>query len=445
MTSEWPRLRIEQVAERVGMGPFGSSIKVETFVSHGVPIISGQHLHEMTLTERSFNFVTEEHAQKLKNSNVYRGDVIFTHAGTIGQVSVIPETSRYQRYVLSQRQFFLRCNRSQIDPLFVVCFFKSAEGRHKLLANASQVGVPSISKPVTYLRSIVLPVPPLSEQREIVELVGALNARIALLRETNVTLEAIAQALFKSWFVDFDPVRAKQQGLAPVGMDEATAALFPASFEESALGSVPKGWRGGTLAELMSIQGGTQPPASEFKDVPAGGYVRLLQIRDFSADNHITHVPATKRLRMVAEDDVLVGRYGSGSGDRHKDSLGRLLRGLDGAINVAIVQAIPAKSVYREWIAHYVGSGKFYESIVGGSARAVQAGFRQDDLSRIRVPIAPDLVFAAFDTLAQVVWNRTKSFRRQAETLAALRDTLLPGLISGRLRLPEAEAVLAEA
>ena len=94
------------------------------------------------------------------------------------------------------------------------------------------------------VRALPIPIPPHALSRQqIAEFVSALDDRIALLRETNATLEAIAQALFKSWFVDFDPVRAKSQGLAPAGMDEATAALFPDSFEESALGLVPKGWR----------------------------------------------------------------------------------------------------------------------------------------------------------------------------------------------------------
>lgn len=160
MPKGWRVKTIEEVAERVGMGPFGSSIKVETFVTEGVPVISGQHLRGFMMEDNTFNFVTVEHADKLKNANAERGDVVFTHAGNIGQVAYIPENSYYERYVLSQRQFYMRCCRSQVTPSFIALYFSSPEGQDRLLANASSSGVPSIARPVTYLRSIPLVIPP---------------------------------------------------------------------------------------------------------------------------------------------------------------------------------------------------------------------------------------------------------------------------------------------
>ena len=158
----WEVKTIGDVAERVGMGPFGSSIKVETFLSEGVPIISGQHLNGFMLEDNKFNFISVKHAERLSNSNVKRGDVVFTHAGNIGQAAYIPECSRYERYVLSQRQFFMRCNRSRVTPTYIAIYFNSPEGQHQLLANASSSGVPSIARPVTYLRTIKLLIPPKS-------------------------------------------------------------------------------------------------------------------------------------------------------------------------------------------------------------------------------------------------------------------------------------------
>ncbi len=156
----WKVKTVEEISERVGMGPFGSSIKVETFVPEGVPIISGQHLRGFMLEDNSFNFITHEHANKLKNAMVRRGDVIFTHAGNIGQVAYIPEDSRYDSYVMSQRQFFMRCNLAYVSPCFMALYFSSPEGQHQLLANTSSTGVPSISRPVTNLRSMKLSIPP---------------------------------------------------------------------------------------------------------------------------------------------------------------------------------------------------------------------------------------------------------------------------------------------
>lgn len=155
----WKIETIKNVSERVAMGPFGSSIKVSTFVPDGIPVISGQHLNHTLLQDNKYNFITYEHANRLKNSNVFRGDIIFTHAGNIGQVAYIPETSRYSRYIISQRQFYMRCDLTRISPLYIVYFFKMPIGQHKLLANRSSTGVPSITQPVSYLKSIQLPIP----------------------------------------------------------------------------------------------------------------------------------------------------------------------------------------------------------------------------------------------------------------------------------------------
>jgi restriction endonuclease S subunit len=218
MASEWPKVRVEEIAERVAVGPFGSSIKVETFVPEGVPVISGQHLNGWCLDDSvGYNFITPEHADRLKNANVQRGDVIFTHAGNIGQVAYIPTSSKYERYVISQRQFYLRPDPSKVLPEFIVAYFKTPEGQHKLLANQSQVGVPSIAQPVTYLRTIEIPLPPLPEQRAIAHILGTLDDKIELNRRMSQTLEQMARALFKAWFVDFEPVRAKMNLPSPSG------------------------------------------------------------------------------------------------------------------------------------------------------------------------------------------------------------------------------------
>src|SRR5690606_12423944 len=154
MVCKWPGVAIREIAEKIAMGPFGSSIKVETFVPRGVPVISGQHLHGWRVDDRvGYNFISEEHADRLSNANVTRGDVIFTHRGTIGQVAYIPEASQFERYVISQSQFYVRCDRRKVLPEFLVAYFKSPDGQHQLLANTSQVGVPSIAQPVTYLRT----------------------------------------------------------------------------------------------------------------------------------------------------------------------------------------------------------------------------------------------------------------------------------------------------
>lgn len=161
---DWPIVTIQDIAEKVAMGPFGSNIKVSTFVSEGVPIISGNHLRGHFLEETEFNYITEEHAERLKNSIVFSHDIIFTHAGNIGQVAMIPDGCKYNRYVLSQRQFYLRCDETKVVPELLLMFFHSTLGQHELLSYANQTGVPSIARPASNLKKIPFMCPPIQEQ-----------------------------------------------------------------------------------------------------------------------------------------------------------------------------------------------------------------------------------------------------------------------------------------
>lgn len=191
----WKWVQIEDIAEQVAMGPFGSNIKVSTFVESGIPVISGKHLNGILLEDNGHNFVTEEHADRLKRSNVYRDDIVFTHAGNVGQVSIIPETSQYERYVLSQRGFYLRCDKTKISPQYVIYFFKSYIGQHKLLANVSSTGVPSIAKPASYLKSIELCLPSLPLLNKFDNLASLYHLKMGSNRNEIQTLAALRDTL----------------------------------------------------------------------------------------------------------------------------------------------------------------------------------------------------------------------------------------------------------
>ena len=404
----------------IAMGPFGSNIKVETFVDSGVPVISGAHLRGTRVEEGSFKFITPEHALKLKNSNVFRGDIIFTHAGTIGQVAYVPSNSKYERYVISQRQFYLRCNEEKADPAFITYFFHSPEGRHKLLANASQVGVPSISRPSSNLKAIEISLPGLEEQRAISRVISYLDDRIDLLRQTNSTLESIAQALFKSWFVDFDPVRAKAEGREPEGMDAATAALFPSEFEESELGFIPKGWRGGSIGDLLTLQRGFDLPAPQRVD----GEFPILAASGPSGHH--------KEARVMGPG-VTTGRSGV---------LGRVFYVTEDfwPLNTSL------------WVKDFrIATAEYaYQFLKTMDLSHLNAGSAVPTLNRNHVHgvscVVPDKpAIDAYTSIAAPLMNRIHQAEKHASLLYDLRDTLLPRLISGKLRLPDVERELAEA
>lgn len=252
----------------------------------------------------------------------------------------------------------------------------------------------------------------------ILDVVGTIDDRIALLRETNATLEAIAQALFKSWFVDFDPVYAKQQGLAPAGMDDATAALFPDGFEESALGEVPRGWNIQKLESFIELAYGKALKSTDRinGDVPVYGSGGITGFHNTA---------------LVKGPSVIVGRKGTVGSLYWED---RPFFPID-----TVFYLRPMKPLtYCYYLLQTLG----LESM---NTDAAVPGLNRNNVYRLLMPVATDPVLDAFDQIVAPL--RAAIFRNseQAQTLVTLRDTLLPRLISGQLRLPEAEEQLAEA
>ena len=273
-------------------------------------------------------------------------------------------------------------------------------------------------------------------QRQIAATLDSFDDRITLLRETNATLEAIAQALFKSWFVDFDPVRAKMEGRTPEGMDEATAALFPDGVEASELGEVPRGWRVATLDSVCSyLNRGLSP-----KYLETGGVLVLNQkcIRDFSVDygKGRRHDPSQRKIdgREVAVGDVLVNSTGVGT-------LGRVAQVLqlpEAAIvdsHVTVVRAGPALS----W--PYLGqfmARKQPEIEAMGEGSTGQTELSRAKLAGMSILVPSAATLNAFEGVVIPLKRRIAINESKSKTLATLRDTLLPRLISGQLRLSEA-------
>ena len=182
-------VKVADLISEISMGPFGSNIKVECFVDDGVPVLNGSNLEGFVLKEDSFRYVTEEKANSLGKANAYRGDVIITHRGTLGQIVYVPDDSKYDRYVISQSQFRVRCN-NRIMPEYLVYYFHTRIGQHKLLANASQVGVPALARASTTFQTIEVEVPNITEQRKIVDLLDVIRRKIELNEKINDNLAA---------------------------------------------------------------------------------------------------------------------------------------------------------------------------------------------------------------------------------------------------------------
>lgn len=447
MNPGWREWRVEALAERVAMGPFGSSIRVDTFVPEGIPVISGRHLTGTRLVEDEFNYVTVEHADRLKNSNAYRGDVVFTHAGNIGQVAVIPETSRFPRYVMSQRQFKLTPRADVADPRFLAYYFAAPTGRHQLLANASFTGVPSIARPVTYLRSLKINLPPIEEQRAIASVLGALDDKIELNRRMNETLEALARAIFTSWFVDFDPVRARAAGRQPVGMDAETAALFPDSFEDSPLGPIPSGWEAVRLGSQIDIVRGLSYSGAGLTDAGGGGMPlhnlnSIYEGGGYKHDGLKWYVGEYQERHVVRPGDVIVANTEQGFHE--------LLIGYP----ALIPRRYGKKSLYsadlfridprvnspltRPYLSLLFAVRRYHEEIAGYSNGTTINHLPTVGLERPWIALPPAPIGQRFDQIVAPMLETQEMNHAGSESLGQLRDALLPRLISGEIRTPAA-------
>ncbi len=197
---EWKEYKVAEVIEDISMGPFGSNIKRDNYVDSGVPYLNGSNLSSYKLNEDSFYYVTEEKAKSLGRCVAKRGDIIVTHRGTIGQISYIPYNSRYEHYLTGNSQFRLTVNSKLIRPDFFVYYFHTKMGQHRLLANASQVGVPALARPTSTFKEVLVPVPKMEVQNKIMDILHSLDDKIEVNRRINDNLEKQAIAIFDHIF-----------------------------------------------------------------------------------------------------------------------------------------------------------------------------------------------------------------------------------------------------
>ena len=324
--------RIEEIAadlpNSMSTGPFGSAISAKYFQDHGVPVIRGGNLSadiSCRISDEGLVFVSDQKASEFKRSIVRKGDLIFTCWGTINQVGIIDEGSRYSEYVISNKQMKLTVNPDIADPLYIYYLFSSPQKQSEILSNGIGAAVPGFN--LGQLKNHVVHLPSIRKQRRVSFFLDSLDKKISHNKKTNQTLEKIAQALFKSWFVDFDPVKAKiaalkagggaeDAELAAMGVIAAktpkelaelkqtkpetyqnlaqTAALFPSAMQESELGEIPEGWDVYVLSELVSLTGGGTPKRSESEFW--GGDISWFSVRDVPEPGNVFVIDTEEKI-----------------------------------------------------------------------------------------------------------------------------------------------------
>ena len=238
---KWKPVRLKDISTKIGSGATpkgGQAAYQETRTNYA--LVRSQNVFDRAFSDVGLAFISDDQADGLRNVRLQKNDLLLNITGdgvTFGRACLVPEV--ILPACVNQHVSIIRLDPSVACPGYLLSYLTHPAVKEYVEAFNAGGSRRAITK--GHIESFIVPLPPRAEQEAIAAMLGALDDRITLLRETNATLEAIAQALFKSWFVDFDPVRAKQEGRVPEGMDEATAVLFPDGFEESALGLVPRG------------------------------------------------------------------------------------------------------------------------------------------------------------------------------------------------------------
>ncbi|MFN7043360.1 MAG: restriction endonuclease subunit S [Acidovorax temperans] len=374
----------------------------------------------------------EDFAKWTRRVTPEAGDLVFSYETRLGQIAVIPPGLRC---CLGRRMALMRVDPTKALSDYLLYAYLSPDFQ-EVIRQRTIHGSTVDRIPLVQFGSFPVAIPPLAIQQEIVAVLRALDDRITLLRETNATLEAIAQALFKSWFVDFDPVRAKMEGRAPEGMDEATAALFPNALEESELGDLPKGWRVGALKDCCTnVQSGGTPK----RTVPEywnGGISWLTsgEVRSpivFDTREKITEEGlAGSSAKLWPVGTTVVAMYGATAGEV-------CVIASPMTANQACCGLIP-KGDFRTFL--FFCTRRERETLASKSSGSAQQNLNKGLVETHPIILPSTDVVAAFDTTVGSLLDSWIANDQQAQTLSTLRDTLLPRLISGQLRLPEALA-----
>ena len=392
---EWKHYKMDELIEEISMGPFGSDVKKEFYVDNGVPILNGSNLQGFKLKEDSFGYLTKEKADSLKKCNAHRGDIIVTHRGTLGQIVYVPVNSKYDRYVISQSQFRFRCKADLVDVQYLVYYFHTREGQYKILANASQVGVPALARATSTFRLIDIKLPPLDDQRRIASILSSLDRKIELNNKINADLEEMAQAIFKNWFVDFEPFK-------------------DGKFVNSELGMIPEGWKVGLLGELCNFKRGknllTKNAIDEGIPVVAGGL-------EPSCYHNVANTGAPV---------ITVSGSGANAGFM------RMYHVPVWASDCSFID-ISCENFYFVYCFLKVNSKLLKHAQTG----AVQPHVKPSDIHDFELVIPDKESIYDFQDKVKPFFDKIALIQKENSRLSLLRDTLLPRLMSGELEVPE--------
>ena len=422
MASEWKTLPLEDCMAAI-IDYRGKSPEKTTF---GVPLVTAKIIKGGRI-EKPEEFIAESDFEEwMRRGMPQLGDVVMTTEAPLGEVAQLDG----RKVALAQRVITLRGKPDVLDNTFLKFLLQSTPVQDELRSRGTGTTVVGIRQ--SELRKISLTFPPVAEQKAIATVLGALDQKIELNRQINATLEAIAGALFQSWFVDFDPVRAKLDGRALLSIDPVTAALFPNVFQDSDIGQIPKGWTTQAVGDVVDCVGGGTPSTAEPKYWESGTH-HWTTPKDFSSLQAPILVETDRKLTDAGIAKISSGLLPAGTLLlSSRAPVGYLaIAAMPVAINQGFIALKCNERASNYFMLHWCRSNM--AEIESRATGTTFAEISKQNFRPIQIVLPPKELMAAFTAKVAPLYARVLINLRQSRTLATLRDVLLPKLLSGEL------------
>lgn len=452
MAGEWETAVIGDYFDLVG----GYAFKSSEFIESGIPVIKIKNVKANQMLFDNLSYVAPEFLKTRSDKVVQKGDLLITMSGNrfdgspdtwVGKVAQFNEC---RPFLLNQRVGILRPKKGvELDRRFFLYALSSHFYQTEFIAIATSSGGQANLSPYQILGAPI-EYPPLAEQKAIAAVLGALDDKIELNRRMNATLEAMARALFQSWFVDFDPVRAKLDGRPPANLDPANASLFPEHLEDSPLGKKPIGWEVTSLENVLAVlETGGRPKGGVggiTSGVPSIGAESIVSVGVFDFGK-TKFVPVAfyegMRKGHIESHDVLLYKDGGRPGvyEPHVSMFGDGFPFERCSINEHVYRLRTNKRLSQEYLYFWMTSEfALAEMRIKGTGVAIP-GLNSTAVRSLGVLVPPLPIVQAFTKQAAPLVTRILANAKQSRTLATLRDALLPKLLSGQISLRRIEGL----
>ena len=395
-------------------------------VSSGIPLITAKIVKGGQINTPTEFIAEEDYVSWMRRGIPQSGDIVVTTEAPLGEVAQL----NHQRVALAQRLILLRGKSGILDNRFLKFLMQSDDVQDQLRARATGTTVIGIKQ--KELRQIELALPPISEQRAIAHILGTLDDKIELNRRMNETLEEMARALFKSWFVDFDPVRAKMEGRDP-GLPKHLADLFPDRLVDSELGPIPEGWEVGCVGDIADQRRYGVKPEQIDPDTPYIGLEHMPK-RCIALSEWGTVDGLASNKFIFEQGDVLFGKLRPYF---HKVGVAPL----DGVCSTDIVVIMPKSHDWFGFVLGHISSAEFVKYTDAGATGTRMPRTKWTDMARYKIALPKRELTKAFTILIQKCIYKIISAIHESRTLVAQRDALLPKLVSGEIRAKAEEDI----